>query len=321
MNPTVSIIMATYNRSKYILESIESIINQTYTDWECIIVDDGSTDDTGEVLAPILKKDARFKYFKRTSNYQKGLPGCRNFGLDLVKGNYIIFFDDDDIAHPQNLELCLFEFSKNDISFCRYIRDVFTGNFVYDFDYSKEYTSFFIDNRDIDKILKNELQFNSCAVMWKKECFKGDKFTETLMYAEEWELYSRIISSGIVGISIEKCLFYGRKHPNSNTGEYHRNNPVRKASYADAIELVVMNLKNKNLLSTALLHYFIHLSLNFKEYNLFDRIVISSGFSLLSKWRWTFFFHILPLRLFFYGIKKEFLLTKKVVQHTVLLSI
>lgn len=303
--PKVSIIMATYNRAEYILESIQSIQSQTFQDWECLIIDDGGTDATRDVLEPVLNKDPRFKYFTRTSDYQKGLPGSRNYGLDLAKGDYIIFFDDDDIAHPQNIELCVFELSNKDISFCRYIRDVFTGDFVYEYEYSKDYSSFYIDQNDIESILKNELLFNSCAVMWKKECFEILRFEENLMYAEEWELYSRIISKGVKGISISKSLFYGRKHPDSNTGEFYRNDPIRRKSNAEAVYLVVKNLKETNLLTNAILKYFIQMSLQYKEYNLFERILNTLDLSKKEELKWRLFYVQLPLRLYFYGIWKK----------------
>ena len=70
--------MATYNRAQYIMESIKSIQDQTLEDWECLIVDDGGTDNTEDILKPLLNEDKRFRYFKRTSKYQKGLPGSRN---------------------------------------------------------------------------------------------------------------------------------------------------------------------------------------------------------------------------------------------------
>lgn len=305
ITPTVSIILATYNRAEYILESLYSIQQQTFTDWECLIIDDGGSDNTQKILAPILKQDSRFQYFMRASTYQKGLPGSRNYGLDLAQGDYIIFFDDDDIAHPQNLELCVLELSNTELSFCRYIRDVFRGNFVYDFDYSKEYTSFYIDQRDIERILKNELLFNSCAVMWKKECFEHQRFDENLMYAEEWELYSRIISGGVKGISINKSLFYGRKHADSNTGEFFNNNPVRRASNAQAIYLVVKNLKDRKILSSEILRYFIQVALQYKEFNLFERIINILDLTKMEKLKWRLFHTHLPLRLYFYGMWKK----------------
>lgn len=300
MTPQVSIIMATYNRAHFIVETLQSIQNQTFKNWECLIIDDGGTDNTKEVLASMLAQDSRFQYFERTSDYQNGLPGSRNYGLDLAQGDYIIFFDDDDIVHPQNLEICVSEFQKKNISFCRYIRVVFTGNFNYQFDFAKAYTSFEVDKKDIESILNNALQFNSCAVMWKKECFINHRFVEHLMYAEEWELYSRIVSSGFNGISISKTLFYGRKHPQSNTGEFYRNNPIRRASYVEAILLVFRNLVERKLLSNRLFRYFIQLSLGFKENQLFEQLLAIAPLSTIEKGRWYFFYFSLPLRLSLY---------------------
>jgi glycosyltransferase involved in cell wall biosynthesis len=309
--PKVSIIMATYNRANYIYETLLSIQNQIYTNWECLIIDDGGTDDTKEVVTPILEQDNRFQFFKRPDVYLKGLPGCRNYGLDLAKGDYVVFFDDDDIAHPQNLELCVKELDQSDFSFCRYEREVFFNEFVYNFDYSKKYSSFTIDLKDVGRILNHDLPFNSCAVMWRAECFMKNRFVEHLMYAEEWELYSRIVSSGIKGISINKCLFYGRKHPNSNTGEFFRQNPIRVASQVDAIVLVVQNLKRKHLLTNTLLHYFISLSLGFKEYDLFNQILRVLDLGLLGKLKWQIFYISYPIRLPIYKIKKAFQKSKQ----------
>lgn len=304
MKPEVTIIMATYNRANFILETLLSVQKQTFLNWECLIIDDGATDNTLEIIAPILEQDSRFRFLKRTNDYLKGLPGCRNYGLDLAKGDYIIFFDDDDIAHPQNLELCVSELNYGNISFCRYIRNVFFNDFDYVFDYSKTYSSFYIDINDVEKMLKNELPFNSCAVMWKKECFENNRFAEKLMYAEEWELYSRIVSSGYKGISIEKCLFFGRKHLNSNTGEFYSHNPIRRASYAEAILLAVQNLKEKRLLSYSLKRYFIAIALDFEEYNLFKKILYILHLSTFENIKWHVFYGVLPYRLVHYQIRK-----------------
>lgn len=305
MSAKVSIIMATYNRAHFIEETLLSIQKQTFTDWECLIIDDGGTDNTKERITPILEQDSRFQYSKRSDNYIKGLPGSRNYGLDVAKGDYIIFFDDDDIPHPQNLELCVLELNDPTISFCRYIREVFYEDFNYVFDYSKTYTSFYIDKRDIQRMLNNELQFNSCAVMWKLACFEKNRFAEQLMYAEEWELYSRIVSSGFRGISINKSLFYGRKHPNSNTGEFYRKKPIRRRSNADAILLVVQNLKEKQLLTYSLKRYFVALSIDFEEYNLFQNIINVLELSAFEKIQWQIFHKILPLRLKLHRMKKR----------------
>ncbi|RTY85570.1 glycosyltransferase family 2 protein [Flavobacterium sp. RSP15] len=303
--PKVTIIIATYNRAPFILEMLQSLQKQTFLDWEALIIDDGCTDNTLEVIAPILQQEERFRYYLRSQFYIKGTSGCRNYGLDMAKGDYIIFFDDDDIAQPQNLELCVIELSKADISFCRYIRTTFFGDFDYSFDYSKEYVSFYIDVNDIEKVLKYELPFNSCAVMWKKKCFENSRFNEKISYADEWEHYTRILSHGIKGISIEKCLFYGRKHPNSITGEFSRNNLTRKASYYEAILLVIGNLKEKKLLSYSLIRYFVTMSLGFKEYDLFCEILNILDLSQYEKLKWRLFYVLLPLRLTVFKLKKR----------------
>jgi glycosyltransferase involved in cell wall biosynthesis len=308
--PQVTIIMATYNRAHFIVETLKSLQAQTFAHWECLIIDDGGTDNTLEVVVPILEQDPRFLYLKRPDSYIKGLPGCRNYGLDLAKGEYIIFFDDDDIAHPQNLECCVEELAQDNIWFCRYIREVFFEDFDYNFDYSKIYTSFYIDKKDIERMLNNELQFNSCAVMWKAACFEKNRYAEHLMYAEEWELYSRIVSSGFNGISINKSLFYGRKHAESNTGEYYRNSPIRRQSKADAIVLVVRNLKEKKMLTYSLKRYFIATSLDFEEYNLFEILLNILDLPTFEKLKWQIFYVVLPSRLRFYRVRKA--LKKKI---------
>lgn len=302
--PKVSIIMATYNRAHFIVETLVAIQSQTFLDWECLIIDDGGTDTTEAVIQTIITQDKRFSYTKRTDKYQKGLPGCRNFGIDLAKGEYIIFFDDDDIPHPQNLELCVLELNDNTISFCRYVRNVFFDDFHYQFDFSKEYTFFHIDQNDIEKMLNNELQFNSTSVMWKSACFVNNRFEETLQYAEDWELYSRIVSCGFKGISVDKCLFYGRKHPNSNTGEFYNNNPIRRESYTNAILCVLQNLKEKQLLTYSLKRLFIATSIEYKEYNLFETILNMLELSTFEKLKWNIFYAVLPLRLIIHRKKK-----------------
>jgi len=301
----VSIIMATYNRAHFIEETLNSILSQSYDNWECLIIDDGSTDNTKEILQLYLHKDSRFKYHERTEKHKKGLSGCRNQGLESAKGDYIIFFDDDDIVHPQNLEVCVYEFSNKDIYYCCYGRNTFIGDFHYNFNYSKEYGYYYMDISYVEKILKYEFLLNSCSVMWRKECFINNRFVEKLMYAEDWELYSRILSSGIKGISIEKCLFFGRKHPQSNTGEFYRNDPIRRASKSEAILLAVENLKEKQLLSNSLKRYFISVSLNYAEYNLFTEILSKLELLTSEKIKWQIFYATLPLRLIVYRLKKN----------------
>jgi glycosyltransferase involved in cell wall biosynthesis len=311
MMPQVTIIMATYNRAGYIGETLRSIQMQTYENFECLIIDDGGNDNTLEVIEPILKEDSRFSFQKRPDKYLKGLPGTRNFGLDLAKGEYVIFFDDDDIVHPQNLELCVLELSKNDVSFCRYLRGFFQDKFDYAFEYSKSYDTFFIDKRDVFRLLNQDLPFNSCSVLWKKECFEENRYTEHLLHAEEWELYSRILSTGIVGISINKTLYFARQHNNSMTGKYFRLDPKRSLSNVHAILLVVKNLKEKDLLNYNIIRYFVAISHGYSEFNLFEQLTKTIGFNKFDSFKWQLFYFVLPLRFKITRLKKRIINNKK----------
>ena len=294
-DPQVSIIMATYNRAHLIGESIESIMNQSFKNWECLVIDDGSTDGTVELIKSFGVADKRIKYFKRPGNYKKGLPGCRNYGLDIAKGDYVIYFDDDDIAHPDNLKICVAELEDKNISYCRYLKDVFRGDFNVGFDRGLDFSKKILDIKNLEEIVMGTLPFNSCQVMWRRECFNGNYFNEELMYAEEWECYIRILAEEVKGISVNKVLFYGRKHLNSNTGEFYTNDPVRRSSYSKAVKLVIENLKKNDLLTAKLKQYFIRMGFFFKDYSIIHYTLETVDSSAIEKSKYKLGFVFYPL--------------------------
>lgn len=101
-NPLISILMPVYNAGDFLVEAIESIRNQTLKDWELIVVDDGSTDKSIEILKKYAEKDSRIKVFKFKKN--KGLAFALNYGLNKVHGKYLARMDADDISYPKRLE-------------------------------------------------------------------------------------------------------------------------------------------------------------------------------------------------------------------------
>ncbi len=294
--PKVSIIMATYNRADLIVEALQSVKNQTHKDWECLVIDDGGIDETESIIAPILENDKRFQFLKRPESYHKGLPGCRNYGLDIATGAYVIFFDDDDIVHPQNLELCLMAFENKPIDFCVYKKKAFS-NITNSIVFQKEtlHIDYPITKNDIGEIINNTIPIASCTVMWKKDCFINEKFNENLMYAEEWECYPRLISNDKIGLYIKNTLYFNRKHPVSNTGEYYTKSPTRVHSKKQAIKLLVTNLFNKDLLTPMLLKYFAGLAIAFRDKTLLDSILTISETSTKNKLYLTFKFYMFPL--------------------------
>ena len=102
--PLVSIIIPTYNRAYLIGETLDSILAQTYQNWECIVVDDGSSDATEEGVLEFVANNDRFRFYKRTDAYSKGGNGARNMGLALSRSEKIMFLDSDDLISNDCLE-------------------------------------------------------------------------------------------------------------------------------------------------------------------------------------------------------------------------
>ncbi len=115
MNDLVSIITPTYNCGKFIGRTIESVQRQTYHNWEMIIVDDCSTDDTEDIVNKYKAKDGRIKYHKLKTN--SGAAVARTESMKLAKGSYMAFLDSDDIWHPEKLKTQLSYMRNNDIAF------------------------------------------------------------------------------------------------------------------------------------------------------------------------------------------------------------
>jgi glycosyltransferase involved in cell wall biosynthesis len=100
----ISVIMPVYNRGDVISETLNSLIAQTYKAWECIVVDDGSPDNTLQVLEKFSQKDFRIRYYSRPINRKEGASACRNYGLEKSKGELIQFLDSDDLMAKNKLE-------------------------------------------------------------------------------------------------------------------------------------------------------------------------------------------------------------------------
>lgn len=111
----VSVIMPAFNAEKYIGDSINSVILQSYQKWELLIVNDGSTDNTKNIIKPFILKDKRINYFETDNNLGPGY--ARNKAIEKAKGHYIAFLDSDDMWKPEKLEVQLNFMKKNNSSF------------------------------------------------------------------------------------------------------------------------------------------------------------------------------------------------------------
>ncbi len=104
MQPLLSIIIPVFNRAHCIEETLRSVQNQEYAHWECIVIDDGSTDASMEKVAAFAKADSRIQLFKRPETLLKGANTCRNYGFEKSKGLYVNWLDSDDLISPDKLK-------------------------------------------------------------------------------------------------------------------------------------------------------------------------------------------------------------------------
>lgn len=112
----ISIVVPAYNREKIIVNTLKSIQQQSFQDWECLVVDDSSLDNTHEVVRDFIKNDARFLIL--SNNRKKGAQGARNTGVLASKGEYIVFFDSDDQMHPDFLEKVYRKINDDNTDIC-----------------------------------------------------------------------------------------------------------------------------------------------------------------------------------------------------------
>ena len=110
-DPILSIVIPCYNQGQFLAECLESVFNQTAKKWECLIIDDGSTDNTSEIVEQWIKKDSRFEYYYKENG---GASSARNFGIKHAKQPYILPLDADDKIHKTLIEEA-YKIMQNDI--------------------------------------------------------------------------------------------------------------------------------------------------------------------------------------------------------------
>jgi len=188
-NPTVSVIIPTYNRAHLIGRAIQSVLNQTYQDFEIIIVDDGSTDNTEEVIKEYQEQDKRIRYIRHEKN--KGGSAARNTGIKLTRGEYIAFQDSDDEWLPEKLEKQMKVFENPPPK----VGVVYTGFWRIE-NNKKIYIPFSWVKQKEGNIHKELLKGNfvtTQSIVARKECFKkAGMFDEKLPRFQDWELVIRL---------------------------------------------------------------------------------------------------------------------------------
>lgn len=237
-NPLISIIIPTYNRAHLISETLDSILTQTYSNWECIVVDDGSKDNTNEVLNKYCNKDQRIKYYHRPKNLASGGNAARNYGFQKSQGEYINWFDDDDLMHKHFLEtkIAQFEVSVNfvlTLGSLKYQNDLFDE--IEDEDYQvknlfKEY-------------LLSKIQIFTPNVIFQRRFLKTKKlFSESIIRGQETELLSRIFFKASLSDFkvVTAPLFFYRQHEVTKS---HQSKNYDSNIRQSQVSIYIINLK------------------------------------------------------------------------------
>ena len=236
--PLVSIIIPTYNRAYLIGETLDSVLAQTYTHWECIVVDDGSTDTTDAVLKSYCDKDARFKYVQRPDTHKPGGNGARNYGFELSKGEYIQWFDSDDVMLPEYL-------SERVKLFLPYTAMVICTGYSVDENLNNRV---FKDMPIIDNLFRNYVLWQSKimlpSVIFTKLFLKDKQlFDETLTRAQENEFFSRLFFkiNKEQYVVYPKGLYLYRQH--NKTKSFEDKNSYRSDFVKSMGQVSLYNLK------------------------------------------------------------------------------
>lgn len=205
----VSVIIPTYNRANTIKAAVYSVLHQTYTDLELIVVDDGSQDDTEQILAPI--NDKRLKYVKQSNS---GACSARNHGIELSHGDYIAFHDSDDIWHPNKLEKQISVIQKTgaDLVFCKY------NCYKKGKEKIKEPDSY---QEGFLNPVENVFGIGTQTLLGRKELFQTIKFDLEMPRFQEFEMLLRMVDRYKIYCMDEALVDYRRE------GESISSNPVK----------------------------------------------------------------------------------------------
>ncbi len=213
--PTISVIIPCYNQAQYLDDALQSVLNQTLSDWECIIVDDGSPDNTKEVAEKWIRKDNRFIYRHKMNG---GLASARNVGLNNACGAYIQFLDCDDYLANDKFAKSINEFEKLENK----NKYIVISNFKMFTENHEQLTEPFCH------LTSAMFNFESILYKWdetfsipihcgffKASLFETFRFPEFLKAKEDWVMWIDVFKNKAQPIFIDLPLAYYRLHPKS----------------------------------------------------------------------------------------------------------
>lgn len=223
----VSIIIPTYNRAYLLGETLDSILAQTYTNWECIVVDDGSTDESQLLFETYKSKDSRFQFLRRPKTKPKGANACRNIGLQNATGDYVVFFDSDDLMTPDHLEIKVKAIKETR---CDYVitRTQFFNHDNTRFEKYYTFNKFELtpENYVVQNI--NWLTYDACI---KADLAKSIAYNEQLQSGQEYNYFSKLVYKSCNAKFIDKVVTLRRYHKDSIRAKLVEENKLQEGSF------------------------------------------------------------------------------------------
>lgn len=285
-DPSVSVIIPTYNRQYLLGETLDSILMQSFNKWECIVVDDGSVDYTDELLDFYCEKDSRIKYYHRPKNRLKGANSCRNYGFEKCIGDYIIWFDSDDIMHPYHIEKKVKALSGNSFDFVVAKTQNFNDNgFQAPYKYvKKEYGI-----RASDFILL-KIHWYTYDILLRRKIGQKIKWNEKMKSWQDYNYFCKMVLITEKGKYLDAVLTHRRLHSDSIQKSLNRNSvnfkkellENRILTFNDIGQKVDFNTKNELIYGIMNLCFQLIKVRRFSSYFLLVTRIIYKTFGLKS---------------------------------------
>lgn len=245
--PKISVIIPVYNVERFLKRCLDSVLAQTFQDFEVICVNDGSTDRSGEILACIAEKNSNIKVYSQAN---KGLSIARNIGLKCSSGDYVCFCDSDDTLHPQCLEIIYHFALKHDADMVQFRQMDYSiengldvNPFVKDINYKT------LDSFVTDKPLflgthhgLHKIEFTATSKLYKRELLEGVEFIPKIHFEDYPHTYA-ILSKNPRTVVLNTVLYYYTVNPNSIF--HQKNSPQQIRDYITGIKYIYNIYKDR----------------------------------------------------------------------------
>lgn len=239
-NKKISVIIPVFNSDKFLNKCLDSVLNQTYTNLEIIVVNDGSTDSSARICDEYASKDKRVKVIHKDN---EGVSIARNTALDFATGDYISLIDSDDYIDYDFYEKLLNSLTTNsaDIALCKYTLD-FENDIVKPIEPGLE---LFANEHNIKYLFtdKNKVNAYLCRGLFDIKLFENERYDESIKYMEDLHLFIRLINKSNKITHINDYLYHYYQNPNSAT---HKLSKDRINNQIFGLKKCIELLENKN---------------------------------------------------------------------------